>query len=144
MAECSGHGRPTYRDIARLAGTSQATVSLVLNNRDTKVGISAATRQAVLAAARQLGYTLDLGARRLRHRESGAAAPEITLAILRPAGTPVGLTARLIEAATAALAQHAPSAQLVIEEYQPDRLREHPGLSVASRFHGAILTSLTP
>ncbi len=144
MTEPLANGRPTYRDIARLAGTSQATVSLVLNNRDTKVGISAATRQAVLAAARQLGYTPDLGARRLRHRQSGAAAPDITLAILRPTGTPIGLSARLIEAATTALAARAPSAQLVVEEYQPGRISEHPGLCVASRFHGAILTSLTP
>ncbi len=144
MTERLTNGRPTYRDIARLAGTSQATVSLVLNNRDTKLGISLATRQAVLAAARQLGYTPDLSARRLRHRESGAAAPEITIAILRPAGTPLGLTAHLIEAATASLATHAPSSQLVIEEYQPGRLAGHSGLRVASRFHGAILTSLTP
>src|SRR5581483_39627 len=95
-------------------------------------------------AARQLGYTPDLSARRLRHRESGAAAPEVTIAILRPAGTPLGLTAHLIEAATAGLAAHAPSSQLVIEEYRPGHLAEHAGLRVASRFHGAILTSLTP
>jgi DNA-binding LacI/PurR family transcriptional regulator len=134
--------RPTHRDIARLAGTSQATVSFVLNNQDTKIGISRATRQAVLAVAKQLGYTADLGAR--RHRESGAAAPELTLALLRPSGTPLGLGLRLVDAAAAALASHSPTSQLVIEEYHPGRLFEHPGLLVASRFHGAVLTSLTP
>ena len=48
--------RPTHHDIARLAGTSQATVSLVLNNRSSALRISEQTRQNVLAAARQLGY----------------------------------------------------------------------------------------
>lgn len=136
--------RPTHRDIARMAGTSQATVSLVLNNRDTTVGISASTRQAVLDAARHLGYVADLGARRLRNARAVAAAPELTLAILRPKGTPIGLAARLIEAVSAGLAEHAPSAQVVVEEFTPGRLAEHPGLAVASRFHGALLTSPTP
>lgn len=136
--------RATCRDIARLAGTSPSTVSLVLNNRASALGISTATREAVLRAARQLGYTPDLGARRLRHRGAAQAAPELTVAILRPAGTPLGLVTRLIEAAGTALAAHAPSSQLVIEEYQPGRLHEHPGLRVAARFHGAIVTSPTP
>jgi len=136
--------RPTHRDVARLAGTSQATVSLVLSNRDAKVGISATTRQAVLAAARRVGYVADLGARRLRDARAVAAAPELTLAILRPKGTPIGLTARLIEAVSAGLAALAPSAQVVVEEFIPGRLAEHSGLTVASRFHGALLTSPTP
>lgn len=43
-------------DIAAKAGVSQATVSLVLNNRTDGVRISEATRQRVIAAARDLGY----------------------------------------------------------------------------------------
>lgn len=43
-------------DIAAKAGVSQATVSLVLNNRTDGVRISEATRQRVMAVARELGY----------------------------------------------------------------------------------------
>lgn len=43
-------------DIAAKAGVSQATVSLVLNNRTDGVRISEATRQRVIAVARELGY----------------------------------------------------------------------------------------
>lgn len=136
--------RPTHRDIAQRAGTSQATVSLVLNNRDTVVGISKDTRQAVLAAARELGYTADLGARRLRDRNGAAAIPEMTLAILRPIGVPLGLNVPLIDAATSALTPLSPTSQLVLEQYQPGRLMEHPGIVAVSRFHGAIITSMTP
>lgn len=47
----------TSTDVARLAGVSQATVSMVLNN---KIGpsFSEETKNRVLDAARQLGYTL--------------------------------------------------------------------------------------
>ena len=106
--------------------------------------ISAATRADVIAAARRLGYTQDLGARNLRNPDARAAAPPITLAILRPVGVPLGLSGRLIGSATAALTELVPASQLVIEEYQPGHLRAHPGLTVVSRFHGAILTGVTP
>jgi len=46
-----GHG--TIADIARIAGVSTATVDRALNGR---VGVSAANRQRVLMAARDLGY----------------------------------------------------------------------------------------
>ncbi|ACY47368.1 LacI family DNA-binding transcriptional regulator [Rhodothermus marinus] len=44
---------PTISDVARLAGVSKATVSAVLNDRDT---VSAATREKVLAVIRELNY----------------------------------------------------------------------------------------
>ncbi|EGX55976.1 transcriptional regulator [Streptomyces zinciresistens K42] len=53
--------------MARLAGVSQATVSLVLSNRGDgqAASISQETRQRVLDAARSLGYVPDPAARRL-------------------------------------------------------------------------------
>ena len=56
--------RVRQSDIARAAGVSQATVSLVLN-KAADVSIGADTRQAVLDAARSLGYVPDPVARRL-------------------------------------------------------------------------------
>ncbi|MCX5536910.1 LacI family transcriptional regulator [Streptomyces sp. NBC_00006] len=59
--------RPRQAEVARLAGVSQATVSLVLNARRDGKGatISEETRQRVLEAARNLGYVPDPAARRL-------------------------------------------------------------------------------
>lgn len=45
----------TTRDIAKVAGVSQATVSIVLNN-NTKVSISPETRALVLKTAEKMGY----------------------------------------------------------------------------------------
>ncbi len=54
-AQPKRRGRVTMRDIARVAGCSQPTVSFVLNDNDS-VKISEQTRLRVLDAARELGY----------------------------------------------------------------------------------------
>ncbi|MFE4369637.1 LacI family DNA-binding transcriptional regulator [Streptomyces sp. NPDC056835] len=59
-------GRPTGRDVARLAGVSQATVSLVFTSPDSSNRVSAATRAKVKAAARRLGYRPQRAGRHLR------------------------------------------------------------------------------
>ncbi|MDF2733613.1 MAG: LacI family transcriptional regulator [Chloroflexota bacterium] len=57
---------PTMRDIARVAGVSQSTVSRVLNDAPTRVPIAAETRERVMVAARELGYRPNPHARSLR------------------------------------------------------------------------------
>ena len=56
---------PTSRDVARRAGVSQATVSLVLGGK-WRGRVSAPRAEAVRAAARELGYRPNLAARSLR------------------------------------------------------------------------------
>ncbi|MHB1110504.1 MAG: LacI family DNA-binding transcriptional regulator [Devosia sp.] len=59
-------GRLTQRDIARLAGVSQATVSLVLNDAKAAEGrIPDETRERVNKAIRETGYVADPIARRM-------------------------------------------------------------------------------
>lgn len=57
--------RPRQAEVARLAGVSQATVSLVLGNKEQGAAISEETRRKVLDAAARLGYVPDPAARRL-------------------------------------------------------------------------------
>jgi LacI family transcriptional regulator len=63
---------PTMTDIATLAGVSQTTVSLVLNNA-MGARLSGQTRQRVLGAAKKLGYRL------LKRGTSRAAATDATV-----------------------------------------------------------------
>jgi DNA-binding LacI/PurR family transcriptional regulator len=59
-------GRLTQRDIARIAGVSQATVSLVLNDAKAAAGrIPDETRERVQKAIRDTGYVADPIARRM-------------------------------------------------------------------------------
>lgn len=63
--------KPTQSDVARLAGVSRATVSFVVNNKDTKgIAISPETKQRVLDSVRQLGYVVDARAQSLRSGET--------------------------------------------------------------------------
>lgn len=57
--------RPTSRDVARVAGVSQATVSLVVGDK-WRGRVSERTAQLVRDAARELGYRPNLAARNLR------------------------------------------------------------------------------
>ncbi|MFE0149879.1 LacI family DNA-binding transcriptional regulator [Nonomuraea sp. NPDC059007] len=58
-------GRPRQADIARLAGVSQPTVSLILNGGAAAVGIAEETQRKVMEAAERLGYVPDPIATRL-------------------------------------------------------------------------------
>lgn len=69
MSTADGRGRtrrPTMTDIAKLAGVSQSTVSLVINHM-SGAKVSALTRKRVLDIARELGYPVE--------RAGHAAAP---------------------------------------------------------------------
>ena len=65
--ERGGAGRVTLSDVAEHAGVSRALVSIVLREAP---GASAATRERVKAAARELGYRPDVRARSLAGQRS--------------------------------------------------------------------------
>ena len=82
--------RVTAKDVARVAGVSQSTVSYVLNDNPNQT-IPAATRNRVHAAVAELGYAPSAAARALRTGTSS------TVMIVLP-DAPVGATiAQLIE-----------------------------------------------
>ncbi|MBO0777538.1 MAG: LacI family DNA-binding transcriptional regulator [Ktedonobacteraceae bacterium] len=60
----------TSNDVARRAGVSRAAVSVVLNGSRSNVRVSEETRQRILAAATELGYSPDLAAQSLRRGQS--------------------------------------------------------------------------
>ncbi len=58
--------KPTTKDVADLAGVSQATVSMILNNKKN-VSFADKTIEKVLQAARQLNYTVPSQLRTFQH-----------------------------------------------------------------------------
>jgi DNA-binding LacI/PurR family transcriptional regulator len=63
-------GRVTIAEVARAAGVSKTTVSVVLNGVADSVGIAEATRATVLAASARLGYRANRAARALRRQRT--------------------------------------------------------------------------
>jgi DNA-binding LacI/PurR family transcriptional regulator len=70
--------RPTIADIAQRAGVSKGAVSYALNGQP---GVSEATRQRIVAIAREIGFNPNNAARAL----SGASAKAVGLTLCRPA-----------------------------------------------------------
>lgn len=70
--------RATIKDVAARAGVSPSAVTIALHG---KPGVSAATRERILAAARELGWRPDLAASSL----AGRRVHTVGLAIARPA-----------------------------------------------------------
>lgn len=58
--------KPTATDVARLAGVSQASVSLILNGNE-KISFSQETKERVFAAAGELGYKLPVRKKREKY-----------------------------------------------------------------------------
>lgn len=73
--------RVTISDIAKLAGVSKSTASLVLNGRSKEFRVSDETRDRILALAQQQRYQPSIHARSLRSSRSntlGLVVPEMT------------------------------------------------------------------
>jgi len=135
-------------DIAKRANTSITTVSIVLGNRPHTVAISDGTRQAVFAAARELGYAPDMAARRLRG--NGGGARTIVLAVAHPIDGRLSLISRIVASVQRQL--HALRedlagigvVQLIVETYELGELHQLRGLSEPYWFNGLLVTNTAP
>lgn len=123
----------TMQDVARHVGVSVMTVSNVINGREH---VRAATRDRVLAAVDELGYTVNAAARNLRQGRTGViglAVPEID----RP------YFGQLAELVVARAAQDGYA--VVIEPTGADHAREIDALqhSRLRSYDGLIISAVT-
>jgi LacI family transcriptional regulator len=137
------------RDIAKQAGTSVSTVSIVLSERPSPVRISESTRQAVFEAARQLGYTPNLAARRLR--TNGANRRTLIIAIAYPLDSRLSLISRVVEGVQRQLTRVRDeltnaeiAVQLIVETFEVGKLHELRGLAEPLWFNGILITNTSP
>jgi len=113
-------------DIARHAQVSQTTVSFVLNGR-TDMPISAATRDRVLAAARELGYRPNRSARAIQSGRFGCVALLLSTVEQRSVlltGLREGILDGLVEQDLHLVLARLSDAALTDEKYVPTILRE--------------------
>ena len=121
----------TSRDVARLAGVAQSTVSNVLNDRQP---IAPATRDRVLAAMAELNYRPNLAARAMRTRRTGR------LAVVLPGVTAVP-TRLLVGASTAATAGGYSLELHGLPGDQPTRAARLAELVDSKQYEGVLLLS---
>src|SRR5579884_1797218 len=129
------------RDIAERAGTSIAAVSLVLNDRADSARISEKTRTAVLDAARQLGYSPNLTARRLRAH--GHRRRSLVVGLALPVDSRLSLVSRTVSGMQRRLAdlseEFDSDVQLTLETFRPGQLHRLRGVGEPVWFNGLVV-----
>ena len=75
---------PTMSDVARLAGVNRVTASVALRGVRAGTHVSEATRQRILEAARQLGYTPNAIAMALRRKRTDIIGYYVGQGYLQP------------------------------------------------------------
>jgi DNA-binding LacI/PurR family transcriptional regulator len=129
--------RPTISDVARSAGVSKGAVSFALNGRP---GVAPETRDRILAAAHQLGWTPSHRARAL----AASRALAVGLVIRRPPET-LGADPFFPGFIAGIESTLSPLGQSLLLQVVPDRERElagYRGLAADGRVDGVFLTDL--
>ena len=60
----------TLKDVAKLTNVTPSVVSIVLNNRESTIRVSAETAERVRQAAKHLGYRVNMLARNFRDQHT--------------------------------------------------------------------------
>lgn len=136
MSARSRSGPATLEQVARIANVSRATVSRVVNG-DRRVG--EASRTAVEAAVRELGYTPNRAARSLVTRRSDSVAVVIPEPTTQLFGDP--FFPRLLRGISDALAEESLALVLLMPQGRGDELRVERYLA-AGHTDGVLLVSL--
>lgn len=129
--------RPTIADIARRAGVTKAAVSFALNGQP---GVSAATRERILAIAAEIGFEPSSAARALADGRAGAFG----LIIDRPART-LGSEVffmQLISGIQAELAPNHITLLFTLAEDQAEEIRLYRTWWAQHRVDGVFLVDL--
>ena len=120
--------RPTMTDIAKLAGVSQSTVSLVINHM-SGAKVSKVTRETVLRIARELGYPVE------RHAHLAAAQTRNLIVYLTDELTTSPHAMQTIDGAKDAAWEHDCLVAVFATRGDPEleaavfaRMLDHPGL----------------
>lgn len=111
---------PTIKDVAKQAGVSPTTVSIILRGKSEDRKIPAATCERVREAARQIGYRPDPSAKRLRM--GGDRKPVI--AFFWPLDYRLPVLASFLNSISKELRQMNAECEIVVQTFENDRLKE--------------------
>ena len=129
----------TVRDVARKAGVSPSTASIVLAGKAQQRHISDKTRLKVEQAARELGYRPSVEARFLRGQKGTGP---LRLALFWADDRRVVFLTRFLQGAFPTLPEE--DMTLEVQPYSPGHLAENPEFLGGGRFHAAIMANAAP
>ena len=122
----------TFKDIAERCNTSTATVSYVLSGRAEERRISPATRESILAAAKELGYNYTPKAKKNSPAKIAVFWPQKHLDMLMPS---------FVEGMNAALFMATSDVEASIHPYERGLIRSQKALWTPGSFASALVMS---
>ena len=125
----------TIKDVAKQAGVSVTTVSIIINGKAEERKISAATQQRVSEAMRDLGYQPNLSARRLRSQENERPV----IAFFWPLDYRVSILASFLNFIQIEIAESGFDCEMMIQTYENDKLEQYGSSFLKNGYSGAII-----
>lgn len=124
---------PTIKEISKAAGVSPSTVSIVLRGKAEERSISKATQIKVLEEARNLGYQLNVSARRLR----SGAKESLVISVFWASDFRAQMMARFLNGLQNGVLKYGKPCEIIIHPYQNDML--YRSLSQLEMCNAAII-----
>ena len=125
----------TIKDVAKQAGVSVTTVSIIINGKAEERKISAATQERVAEAMRDLGYQPNLSARRLRSQENERPV----IAFFWPLDYRVSILASFLNFIQIEIAESGFDCEMMIQTYENDKLEQYGTTFLKNGYSGAII-----
>lgn len=129
----------TIKDIARRAGVSGTTVSIILNGKSEERHISPATKERVLAICNELNYHPNLSARRLRFQED--ARPVI--AFYWPLDQRASILASFLICVQEITSSRHFDCEVAIRTYKNDHIQDSVSTLLKNSYTGALIGALS-
>lgn len=129
----------TIKDIAREAGVSIATVSIVLNGKGQERKISAETQSRIQQIARQLNYVPNQSAKKLR----SAAKDSYAVAFYWATDFRINYLARITLGIQKEIMQQKKVVHLTVVPYKVDHLQQQMETTQNEFFNGIIIANMS-
>ncbi len=127
---------PSIKDVAKLAGVSISTVSIILNGKAQERKISIDTQEKVASAIKTLKYQPNLSAKKLR-----CSSERKTIALFWTTDFRETMLARFLTGLHRQIKKMNLNYDIVVYTYQNDELYKETELQGSSSFHGAIIAN---
>lgn len=129
----------TIKDVAKKAGVSVSTVSIVLNGRSKERSIPESTQEKVARAMAELGYQPNQTARKLRTKDGSRPV----IAFYWPLDFRLPILASFLNSLQREIERTGFNCELVIQPYQNDHLEQSEESILKNGYNGIILGALT-
>ncbi|OOM07483.1 LacI family DNA-binding transcriptional regulator [Clostridium saccharobutylicum] len=125
----------TMKDVAKLAGVSVSTVSIVINGKAKERNIPLTTYNKVNEAIEELGYQPNVSARRLRNLDS----TKPIIALYWPLDARTNMLAALLTGIQIELNKIQFDCELVIQTYTNDKIENNSKEIANNTYNGVII-----